>query len=143
MDSNALLSRGATIYPPLDTRLGGGDALPVRSGRVVAEELGGRKLLRYVTAAQLGLFTNGTPYETFVTPTPYAVDDVGRWLVLPSPWRKREHVLILDPALVPFIKGPVWVAAACGIQYVLHDGFPAEAILVPGAPGVRWEVEVR
>jgi hypothetical protein len=89
------------------------------------------------------MFQNGTDLPTYVTPTPYAPEETISWLFLPSARVPRTHVLLLDPAKIPLIQGPMWVAAGAGIQYVLPQGFPAQAIIVPGARGARWELEVR
>jgi hypothetical protein len=115
---------------------------PVRPGAEIARELGGRKLLRYLRSDQLGAFRDGSTDITYVTPTPYTPEETARWLVLPSAHVPRTHVLILDPDRIPYVQGPLWVAAGRGIQYILPAGFPPEAILVPGAPGQQWEVEV-
>ena len=143
LDLDHLVQRQVTLHGPLDGVGGGANVIPVRAGTSVAEELGGRKLLRYLTAVQFGQFRNGSDAEAYVTPTPYTSDEAGTWLVLPIPWIRREHVLVLDPARIPRIQGPMLVAGARGVQYILPEGFPAEAIVVPGAPGVHWEIEVR
>jgi hypothetical protein len=131
--------RGARILPPKTDRA---MEYPDRPGIEVANELAGRKLLRYMTPAQVGTFRSGTTAETYVTPTAYTADEAPRWLVLPVPTISRPYALILDPAQIPWIQGPMWVAAIRGMQYILPYGFPAEAIVVPGAPDLRWEVEV-
>jgi hypothetical protein len=140
LDYDMLTANGAVILPEL---VATSAPLPQRPGAEVARELGGRKLLRYLTDAQLGRFRDGTTRQTFVTPTPYTPEEASHWLVLPDPWIPRRHILILDPARIPWIQGAVWVAATNGLQYILPQGFPADAIIVPGAPGARWEVEVQ
>lgn len=109
----------------------------------VAREPAGKKLLHFVHPDKLGTFRNGSTRETFVTPTPYAPDEAPSWLQMPAAWVHRTHLLILDPAYIPAIQGPVWVATGRGIQYILSFGFPAAAIIVPGAPSGAWEIEVR
>lgn len=84
----------------------------VRPGTDIAEELAGRKLLRYLTPEQVGLFLDGTDRSTYVTPTPYAPEETISWLFLTSPRVPRTHVLLLDPAKIPLIQGPMWVAGA-------------------------------
>jgi hypothetical protein len=131
--------RGIRIMPPLTVGL----PMPLaRPGTDVADELCGRKLMRFITRGQVGAFVGGTSKETFVTPTPFDPREAVRWLLLPEPLKPRTHVLFLDPAQIPLIIGPLWVAPGRGIQYILPSGFPAAAIIVPGAPGGHWEVEV-
>ncbi|MGD9712701.1 MAG: hypothetical protein AB7V46_11605 [Thermomicrobiales bacterium] len=141
LDWNFLeVERRVTIAGSLDV----GPEIQPRQGTLIAEELAGRKLLRYLTPDQVGLFLAGTNRLTYVTPTPYAPEEMISWLFLPSPRIARTHVLLLDPAKIPLIQGPMWVAAGSGIQYVLPHGFPADAIIVPGAGAeARWELEVR
>lgn len=38
--------------------------------------------------------------------------------MLPVPWVRRDHLLILDPVRIPRIQGPMFVATARGVQYV-------------------------
>jgi hypothetical protein len=77
-----------------------------------------------------------------VTPTPYRPEETLAWLVLPPSSGPRTYALILDPRFISAIQGPMLVAASRGIQYILVDGFPREAIVVPGAPDAAWEVVV-
>lgn len=138
MDWDFLTKHSAIIHPESVAA----NDLPYRNGPDVSRELGGRKLLRYITPAQIGTFANGSTEPCYVTPTPYAPDEAARWLVLPSPQIVRRHVLILDPARIDLIQGPQWVAMGRGIQYILPRGFRADAITVPGAPGAHWEIEI-
>lgn len=138
LDSEMLERRGVTIPSPIQART----LLSHRSGTEIAAELGGRCLLRYLVSSQIGLFAGGSDKACYTTPTAYSPEEAVRYLVLPRPETPRNHVLLLDPARVPLIMGPMWAAAGRGIQYVLPDGFPPEAIVVPGAVGVQWEVEV-
>ena len=107
LDQDFLTRQGAVILDPLDSA-----SSPVttisRSGGAVAEELGGRKLLRFLTPSQLGLFSEGTSRQTFVTPTAYTTVDAASWLLLPpANLEPRTHVLILDPAKIDTIQGPM------------------------------------
>ena len=102
----------------------------------MAAELGGRLLLRYLTPAQVGSFTNGSDREHYVTPTPYAPDEAIRWLALPGVTVPREHALVLDPASIDVILGPRKVRWGGGIEYILPDGFPKAAL------HFAWEVVV-
>lgn len=110
--------------------------LPRKTGGTVAGELGGRYLLRYVLSSQVGRYASGSSDKHWVTPTPYAPDETVSWLALPNPNSRRTHVLVLDPAKIPFISGPRWIRFGKGIEYLLPDGFPRSAVLL------GWEVEV-
>lgn len=141
LDLTFLVARGVEVHPPLEP----GIPAPLRRpGAEIAAELGGRKLLRFLTRRQVHrhLFVKGTTTETFVTPTANAPQDVAAWLLLPSPEQRRSHVLILEPQAIPWIQGPLWVGWGKGIQCILPDGFPQSAIIVPGAPGVHRELEI-
>ena len=94
---------------------------PARPGTDIAAELAGRLLMRFLTTAQVGTLTNGSTRQTYVTPTPYTSEEAVFWLNLPDPLLPRTHVLFLDPATIPLIIGPMWVAWNRGIQYILPD----------------------
>jgi hypothetical protein len=138
-DEKYLLDRGATIWPPIDVA----GRPPTRTGAEAAAELGPRKLLRYLLTEQVGRFRSGSTLETYVTPTPYTPEETIAWLVLPAASEPRPYALILEPSRIPAIQGPMLVAGGRGIQYILPEGFPAQSIIVPGAPGVHWEIVVR
>jgi hypothetical protein len=107
-----------------------------RSGADVARELGNRYLLRYLLPHQLGQFQNGSSGKHCLTPTPYSPEETISWLALPQPTEPRTYVMLLDPARISVILGPRWVRLGKGIEYVLPDGFPQDAIVF------RWEVPV-
>jgi hypothetical protein len=46
-----------------------------KTGNEVSAEIGGRYLLRYLLADQVGTFTQGSDKMHYVTPTPYAPQD--------------------------------------------------------------------
>src|SRR5262245_37225291 len=138
LDADMLVRNSAVILDPLNA----GSNPPVRSGTDVSRELGGRLLLRYVAPYQLGQFRHGSRAECYATPTAYTPDEVVKYVLLPGAGIPREHVLLLDPSRIRWIQGPMWVALARGVQYTLPDGFPEEAIVVPGAPTTRWELPV-
>jgi hypothetical protein len=106
------------------------------TGRQVAQELGGRVLLRYVLPHQLGAFTSGSRRAHYVTPTPYAPTEAGRWLALPRVGDPRTHVLWLNPGGIRQIWGPRWVLGGRGIEYFLPQGFGRKALVID------WEVEI-
>jgi hypothetical protein len=110
--------------------------LPVKRGQVVAQELGGRYLLRYMLPHQVGQLQEGSRARQFVTPTPYSADDIVSWLYLPKPTGRREFVLLLDPGKIAVIQGPRWVRLGNGIEYILPEGFQREAIVA------GWELNM-
>lgn len=112
--------------------------MPDRVGSDVAVELGGRLFLRYLTKSQLTTFLDGsTSRGHWVTPTAISPTDVVDWLALFAPSEPRHHALLLDPALVPVVRGPSWVRLGSGIEYYLPGGFPKEAVLDVGHVRVR------
>ena len=119
------------------------DQLPLRTGSEVFNELGGRWLLRYVAEHQLGRFGSGSRDMHYTTPTPYAPSETVSYLALPLPHVPRSYVLALDPREIEHIRGPQWIRGARGIQYILPNGFPARAIVIPGDAGGGWEMIVR
>jgi hypothetical protein len=106
LDWRSLTQLGTSVEP--EGRLP--SSLPVRAGGDVADEFGGRLLLRYVTDAQLGTFRLGSADACYATPTPYTPEEASRWLVLPAPQILRRHVLLLDPRQIETIQGPQWGA---------------------------------
>jgi hypothetical protein len=111
------------------SRLTPDDELPRKDGKDVADELGGRYLLRYMLPHQTGQFTNGSTARHYVTPTPYAPEETVTWLYLPKPDGERTFVMLFDPAKIPFILGPRWVRLGNGIEYILSEGFPKDAVV--------------
>src|SRR5215218_248943 len=85
------------------------DQLPKKTGAVVAEELGGRYLLRYLLRQQVGQYVNGSRESHFVTPTAYRANETVRYLALPAPRQARAFVLTLDPLQVEHIWGPQYI----------------------------------
>jgi hypothetical protein len=79
--------------------------------------------------SQLESVTQGTGDRTWVTPTPYSSGECGSWLNLPQPHKPRDYVMFLDATKIPVIQGPRKVAGGMGIEYLLPDGFPKEAIV--------------
>lgn len=107
-----------------------------KTGTEVARELGNRYLLRYLLPHQVGWFSRGSELRHYVTPTPYSPEETVLWLALPKPAQSRTFVMMLDPAMIGLLLGPRWVRLGKGIEYILPDGFPKEA-LVGG-----WELGV-
>ena len=132
--------KGKIDIQPVNTPI---DQLKSKSGQDVAKEIGGRYLLRYLLPHQIGRFTNGSSSQHFVTLTPYSPEETIHYLALPAPAQPRTYVLLLDPGKIKCILGPQRIRGAPGIQYILPNGFPQEAIVVPGTPGAAWEIQVR
>lgn len=139
MDAMMLVLRGVAIAQPGAPF----EDLPGKSGDEVFAELGGRFLLRYLTEEQVGSFRNGSTSLQYATPTAYSPTEAIVQLALPSVRRLRRYVLVLDPRRIPLIAGPQWAVSPGGIQYLLIAGFPASAIVVPGAPTGAWELVVQ
>lgn len=121
-----------SMAPPLSPP----EYLELRDGKDVARELSGRVLLRYVD--DRNVHERSHPGPTFVTPTPYGIDDLHSYLALPGPKNMRTHVVWLDPEKLSGICGPRWCDLGSGIEYVLTEGYTEDAILSPG-----WAVEIR
>lgn len=129
LDTRMLRKSIASTQVPLEL-------LPLRKGEEVASELAGRALLRYV--GDRNVHENHHAGPTFVTPTPYGVNDLHAYLALPGPRTLRTHVVWLDPARLTAIRGPRWCDLGSGVEYILTEGYSSEAILSPG-----WAVEIR
>lgn len=138
LDHHMLLDRQISIADP-GTPI---DTLPLKTGQDVYEELGGRYFIRYIVPAQVGRFSHGDEGKHYVCPTPYTPSETLSWLVLPAGAEPRTHALLLDPRRIASVRGPQWVGLPGGIQYVLPNGFPQDAIVVPGTPGAAWEIVV-
>jgi hypothetical protein len=120
-------------YTAIAGRLQKAATMADRPGTEVAEELGGRYLVRYLTAAQLTEFTAGsTDRAHWVTTTAIAPDQVVAWLALFAPKVPRAHALILDAAQIAVIRGPAWIRLGKGIEYYLPQGFPEAAVVDVG-----------
>jgi hypothetical protein len=108
-----------------------------KKGTDVWRELGGRYLIRYLHAGQLGIFGQGTAIPTYTTPTPYPAPEVIARLQLPAVTRARQWILVIDPRKVETILGPRWVRwGGFAIEYILPNGFPQDAL------ATKWEVEI-
>lgn len=132
LDIEMLLSNGTSIAAPSVST-----AMPERPGVDVALEICGRFLIRYIRPHQLGTLLGGTDNSQWVTPTPYPPEDAVRWLALPDPRDPPRHALLLDAARIRAICGPRYVRLGGGLEYLLPQGFPRDAIVDPA-----WEIEV-
>jgi len=123
---------------PIASRIVDVETMPDRAGADVAQELGGRMLLRYLVPSQVTDFVMGsTDRAHWVTPTALAPDDLVPWLALFAPNVKRQHAILLDPSEIEVIRGPAWIRLGQGLEYYLPDGFPQAAILDVGPIQVR------
>lgn len=112
-------------------------ALPLKPGADVAEELGGRFLLRYVLPKDFGRNQHGMAVKTYTTVTAYRPADAVPYLNLPPSTFERSHVLLLDPAKIEQIRGPrIVLHGKGGLEYILPDGYPAEAV------SGGWELQI-
>jgi hypothetical protein len=111
--------------------------LPPRPGMAIADEIGGRLLIRYMLRRQLGMFLKGSTDRHFVTPTPLSPGAVRPFLALPAVAEPRPYAMLVDPAAIGIIQGPRWVRGGDGIEYLLPDGFPEQALVLPSG-----EIEV-
>jgi len=135
LDVCMLEERGTMIVP--------GDTpdtdVPSKSGAEVFEELGGRFLLRFLLPGQVSTeekLSQIPPRKQWVTPTPYSPKETIAMLALPAPDYPREYVFVLDPRKIANVLGPRRVRLGIGIEYILPDGFPKEALVLP------WPLEV-
>lgn len=111
--------------------------LPIVGGKDVAEMLQGRKLLKYLTQAQVGSYSNGTSAPVYTTSTPMPVEDLSDCLHLPKAGIARPYALLLEPSEIVALKGPHWVSQGTGIEFLLPGGFPSSAIVGVGEIRVR------
>ena len=123
---------------PIAPRTTPDNALPMKTGIVVAAELGDRYLLRYLLPDQVSKVTewnrNGSSDPHWVTPTAYAPGETVSWSALPAPAQPRQYVMLLDPKKVARdILGPRWIRMGKGIEYLLPNGFDAAAVVFPWA----------
>jgi len=103
--------------------------LPKKTGGQVADELGGRYLLRYVLPSQVGAFNNGSSSFHYVTCTPYSPEETIGQLALPNGTEPRSHVFVLQPMKLKKVLGPRWVRGCHGIEYLLPEGFGKDALV--------------
>jgi hypothetical protein len=104
--------------------------LESKPGTKVAEEIGGRLLVRYLLTPQI--FKAHCRDRVYVTPTPYAPKDTVSFLALPSASNKRRFFMLLRPEEIDEILGPRWIRCGLGIEYILPKGFPLNALVHPG-----------
>src|SRR5687767_7137681 len=117
----------------IDAYLTGTTRPKPKSGTRVARELRSRLLLRYITEAQADSTRGGVSHEVYATPTVYSPEEAASWLITPASKDPRPFAILLDPAAIEWVIGPMWVGPVAGIQYILPEGYPEAAIVVPGA----------
>ncbi|WP_405933715.1 hypothetical protein [Streptomyces sp. NBC_00827] len=102
--------------------------------------LNGRLLVHYLVPGAQHDFREGFAGGEgglWATPTPYSSDDAARYLRFPCPQVARTHAILIDPTKVPELRGPRRVQRGDGLEFLLPQGVPANAILD------QTEVEVR
>ena len=130
LDENMLQkSHGVRIAPSSMDE----DDLPEKTGPQVADELGGRYLLRYVLPEQVRKFSDGSSERHLVTCTPYSPEETIAQLYLPRDTEPRTYVFLLRPSKLKKVSGPRWVEGGNGIEYLLPEGFGKDALVRPWA----------
>ena len=136
---DAEMIEGRSGLNAIASRLTPEHRLNSRTGIEVWHEIGGRFLLRYLLPEQVGQFRQGTTEKQYVTPTPFSPEETVRYLALPRPAESRPFALVLEPRRIDEIRGPRWVRAGRGIEYILPRGFSPHAVVTPGS---TWEMQV-
>jgi hypothetical protein len=110
--------------------------LPSRSGSEVAKELNQPYLLLYLLPDQVGSLLFGSNRIHYVTIHVLSPEEVSWFLALPGLEAIRDHALLLDPLrmaerpiLGPRITMPAFGRPGGGVEYILPDGFPREAVV--------------
>lgn len=135
LDEEMLQAHGVPVASALTPDV----ALPVSS--TLAEDLGGRLLVKYVRTADARRFSPALGGPTFhggvhyVTPTALCREELLPVLALP-PLATPNFALLLDPGQVA-AAGPRRIRSGQGLEYVLLHGFPASAIV-----GTGWPVQL-
>ncbi|MEW1735862.1 hypothetical protein AB0346_07920 [Nocardia beijingensis] len=133
-DINMLQHHGVTVYPENIAD----SALPPCPD--LAQDLGGRYLIKYIrqdSFNRLSAMSGIThfPGRHHVTPTVLCAADLGKALHLP-PLPNPKYALLLNPAKVQAV-GPRRILQGIGIEYILPNGFPVDAIIDP-----QWAVRI-
>lgn len=102
-----------------------------KTGVRVAEELGGRYLIRYSTTDKNDEYKDARAGRFYTTPTPYSSKDTIDWLCLPHAGFARTYFSLFDPSKIHVILGPRWIRLGDGIEYVLSEGFEEDALVTP------------
>jgi hypothetical protein len=134
LDVQMLLRRGVKIHDEIVAD----EDLPVCAD--AAAELGGRFLIKYLRAHEESRYNTLAGVAFFdgphwFTPASLAGKDLRVALNLP-PADRPQRALLLQPELLPDVRGPRRIAGGIGVEYVVLNGFPAEAIVPP-----RWPME--
>lgn len=110
--------------------------LPRKTGQAVAEELGGRYLIRYLLPDQVGRYTDGSRDKHWVTPTPYSHEEAIRWLYLPKPTVPRPFAIMLDPNKIELNSSKDHTGLPWGLESntSCHKAFPKKRLWAAG----RW-----
>jgi hypothetical protein len=103
--------------------------LPEKSGHQVFVEIGRRYLIRYVSRDGISLESMLKPSRKWLTPTPYSAEDALRYLALSFGVRQRDYYWLINPRYLPSVWGPRTVDGGLGIEYLILDGVPEEALV--------------
>lgn len=133
------VARGVDIAPRYTPSV----ELPAKSGADLADELCGRRFVRYLRGDDLGDARNRMAIETFVTITPYSSEDTVVYLRLPRASEDRRFAVLIDPLRVELARGPRWIAQGLGIEYVLPMGYSADHVVPPGSQPTHEEIAHR
>ena len=131
LDAEMLGRHSVVIYPPWTHN----SALPKCVD--LAAEVGDRYLLKYVRTDDRTRYSKFSgishfPGVHYLTPTAICRGELVAALNLP-PLPAPRFALILDPAKLDAV-GPRQVRGGKGVEYVLLNGFPVDAMVEPGWP---------
>lgn len=130
LDEEMLGANGVTIASPFIPNT----SLPPAD---LANELGGRCLIKYLrkgahTRYSLTSGITHFPGIHYLTPTPICASQLIQVLNLP-PYPTPRYALLLDPNKLT-AHGPRRIRTGRGFEYLLLNGFNADAIMKPGWP---------
>ncbi len=132
LDAEMLLRRGVSVASATTPE----SSLPAISDP--DRHFAGRLLVRYLRKGDLAQVTD-TVWQNrahSLTITPLCKDTLRRYLNLPSSLPPPTHALLVDPLLLPAIRGPRYVRLGFSVEYVVPS-LPDTAIVGP-----RWAVEI-
>jgi hypothetical protein len=137
LDEEMLTRNGVTVSHPATPDA----ALPACAD--LPDQIKGRFLIKYLRSGDHSRYSSLSgithyPGKHYLTPTVLCTETVVSTLNLPTNLATPRYALVLDPEKLD-AHGPRRVRGGGGaVEYLLLDGFPADAILAPG-----WPVEVR
>lgn len=112
----------------------------------LADILGRRRLLRYITSQRANQRSFATREVTYVAVTPFSPEEASVWLALPAPQTLRTHVVLLDPRTLEVGGRPIFgprYAKGGGIEFILERGFHDDAVVnISPDSESKWPLEV-